>query len=172
MAQWAVMIPASQWATERLFHHDTVVVSAAGADVSPDDDVLLIADGKVVALTKVTKPDGDDLLLTYVRRAVDAPVPATDLNSPVVPLDQASFTSLAAGLAPLTADRKTWLVSVALPIEADTPAEAVRQFWTYMQDLGQAELPTYVWPSGNELAMQAFVLGEEANQDPEEDDEP
>ena len=38
-------------------------------------------------------------------------------------------------------------------------------------ELGPAELPTFVWPSGDELAMQAFVLGEEANQDPEEDEE-
>src|SRR4051794_6004502 len=101
MAQWAVMIPASQWATERLFHHDTVTVSAGGSDVSPDDEVLLIAAGKVVALTRATKSDGDDLHLTYVRRAFDAPTPAlaTTLNSPVTLLDQATFTSLAAGLA-------------------------------------------------------------------------
>jgi len=60
---------------------------------------------------------------------------------------------------------------VALPIEAATPAEAVRQFWSHVTELGPAELPTYVWPSGDELAMQAFVLGAEANQDPEEDDD-
>jgi hypothetical protein len=40
-----------------------------------------------------------------------------------------------------------------------------------VRDLGPAELPAYVWPSGDELAMQAFVLGAEANQDPEEDDD-
>jgi hypothetical protein len=40
-----------------------------------------------------------------------------------------------------------------------------------VRELGPVELPTYVWPYGDELAMQAFVLGEEANQDPEEDDE-
>ncbi len=37
-------------------------------------------------------------------------------------------------------------------------------------ELGPRELPTYVSPSDDELAMQAFVLGEEANQDPEEED--
>jgi hypothetical protein len=58
---------------------------------------------------------------------------------------------------------------VALPIEATNQAEAVRQFWSYVRELGPAELPTFVWPSGDELAMQAFVLGAEANQDPEED---
>ena len=57
------------------------------------------------------------------------------------------------------------------PIEASSPAEAVRQFWSHVLELGPAELPTYVWPSGDELAMQAFVLGAEANQDPEEEDE-
>ena len=40
-----------------------------------------------------------------------------------------------------------------------------------MQQLGPRELPVFVSPSGDELAMQAFVLGEEANQDPEEADE-
>ena len=68
-------------------------------------------------------------------------------------------------------ERKTWLVSVALPIEAANQAEAVRQFWSYVAELGPAELPAFVWPSGDELAMQAFVLGVEANQDPEEEDE-
>ncbi len=67
------------------------------------------------------------------------------------------------------AGKRTWLVSVDLPIEAETPAAAVREFWTYVRDLGPAELPAFVWPVGNELAMQAFVLGVEANQDPEED---
>ncbi len=54
---------------------------------------------------------------------------------------------------------------------AASPAEAVRQFWSYVAELGPAELPAFVWPSGDELAMQAFVLGAEANQDPEEDDD-
>jgi hypothetical protein len=47
----------------------------------------------------------------------------------------------------------------------------VRQFWSYVLELGPAELPTFVSPSGDELAMQAFVLGEQANQDPEEDED-
>ena len=41
-----------------------------------------------------------------------------------------------------------------------------------MQELGPRELPAFVSPSHDELAMQAYVLGAEANQDPEEDDEP
>jgi hypothetical protein len=63
----------------------------------------------------------------------------------------------------------TWLVSLALPIEAGSAAEAVRQFWAYVQDLGPAELPAFVSPADDELAMRVFVHGEEANQDPEED---
>ena len=75
---------------------------------------------------------------------------------------------LAARSAPAV-DSQTWLVSLDLPIEAPTPAEAVRLFWSYVRDLGPAELPAFVSPAGDELAMQAFVLGEEANQDPEEE---
>ena len=46
--------------------------------------------------------------------------------------------------------------------------------WTKIERPGASkpvELPTYVWPLGDELAMQVFVLGEEANQDPEEEDD-
>jgi hypothetical protein len=67
--------------------------------------------------------------------------------------------------------RSVWFVSVALPIEAMNRAEAVREFWTYLDKLGPRELPAYVWPLGDELAMQAFVLGSVANLDPEEDDD-
>jgi hypothetical protein len=62
-----------------------------------------------------------------------------------------------------------WLVSVTLPIEADSPAEAVDEFWHYVTTLGPAELPAFVSPLRDELAMQAFVKGEPANLDPEED---
>lgn len=200
MAQWAVTIPADQWATERLFHNDTVTIAGAAAPVraagataagavgavAPDDEVLLVADGHVVALARAAKADGDDLVMTYVRRAFDAPVPATGLPLPgsagaaassseagvPVRVEPEVFRRLTAALGgepgPGT---PSWLVSVALPIEAATPADAVRQFWTHMVELGPRELPTYVWPSGDELAMQAFVLGAEANQDPEEDED-
>jgi hypothetical protein len=68
------------------------------------------------------------------------------------------------------ADKADWLVSVALPIEAASPAEAVRAFWSYVDELGPRELPAFVSPARDELAMRAFVLGEPANLDPEEDD--
>jgi hypothetical protein len=179
MAQWAVIIPADRWATERLFHHDTVTVGSAAPEVRPDDEVLLVADGGVVALARAAKAKGDGLVLAYVRRAFDEPVAAGELGldpagaAGVVAVEPGTFRRVAAGIGSGAAprERKNWLVSVALPIEAETPAEAVRQFWSHVLTLGPVELPTYVWPSGDELAMQAFVLGEEANQDPEEEDE-
>ncbi len=61
------------------------------------------------------------------------------------------------------------MVSVALPIEADSPAEAVGEFWRYVTELGADELPAFVSPAEDELAMQAFVADEPAPQDPEDD---
>ena len=63
-----------------------------------------------------------------------------------------------------------WFVTLALPIEAASSAEAVREFWTYVDTLGPRELPAYVWPRGDELAMKAYVFDERAALDPEEDD--
>lgn len=68
------------------------------------------------------------------------------------------------------AQRQTWLVSVDLPIEAETPADAVVQFWRYLRELGPDELPTFVAPLHDELAMQAYVAGEQHDLDPEDDD--
>jgi hypothetical protein len=139
--------------------------------VAADDEVLLMADDRVVALARAGKAEGDDLVLTYLRRSFDAPVPpdGLSLTAPVTPVRPETFRRLAAALG--SGRDRAWLVSVALPIEAGTPAEAVRQFWSHVLELGPAELPAYVWPSGDELAMQAFVLGEQANQDPEEEDD-
>jgi hypothetical protein len=176
MAQWAVFIPADRWATERLFHHDTLTVaSSPAAQPAPDDEVLLVAGGDrplLVALGTVAKEGGGELVIAYTRRAFDEPVPAGELApaGPVTAIDVEVFRRLAGRLG-TDRDRRTWLVSVDLPIEAASPAEAVRQFWSYVQELGPAELPAFVSPSGNELAMQAFVLGEEASLDPEEDEE-
>lgn len=199
MSVWAVIIPAERWATERLFHHETVTLAGGAGAVALDDEVLLVAGGGVVALAQAVTTEGDDLVLAYVRRAYDEPVPADELlpagapgglsvsdeltaaadlsragdfsAAEIVPVDSQAFRRVAAALGAARRDKKSWLVSVALPIEAASPAEAVRQFWSHVHELGPVELPTYVWPSGDELAMQAFVLGAEANQDPEEEDE-
>ncbi|GGK83426.1 hypothetical protein [Mangrovihabitans endophyticus] len=176
MAQWAVIIPADQWAAERLFHHDTVAVpGTTGVDPAPGDDALLVAGGAdpcAVAVATIREARTGALLVGYRRRAFDEPVPVEDLklSEAVTALDRVDFDRVAArvgGRRVMT----DWLVSVAMPIEAAQPAEAVRQFWSYVRELGPAELPALVWPSGKELAMQAFVLGTEANQDPEEEDD-
>jgi hypothetical protein len=63
-----------------------------------------------------------------------------------------------------------WLVSVALPIEADSAAEAVAGFWDYVGRLGPGKLPAYVSPVDDELAMRAYLLDAPTNLDPEEED--
>ncbi|MEV0903044.1 hypothetical protein [Actinoplanes sp. NPDC049802] len=167
MARWSVVLPDEQWAAERLFQHDVVTVADGPAGAAVGDEVLVVAERQVVASARVEKTDGG-LALWYLRRAFDSPVPADSL--PVGEVDEVTFRRFAERLGG-PSDKKAWLVSVAMPIEAVNPAEAVRQFWSHVLELGPAELPTYVWPSGDELAMQAFVLGAEANQDPEEEDE-
>lgn len=122
----------------------------------------------------------------YTHRALDASVPLDDVpgltsapgrtlpSGRPMPLDEEAFAKLAARIGPehaVTAPQKSWLVGVELPIEATSPAEAVRQFWSYVTQLGPRELPAFVSPAGDELAMQAYVLGDEANLDPEEEDE-
>jgi hypothetical protein len=176
MAQWAVIIPADRWATERLFHHDTLAVQGVtGVRPGAGDDVLVVAGGpqpQVVALARVNQvADAGAVLLAYTRRAFDSPEPADGLkvDEPLAAVDAEVFQRFSARLGGGAAARRTWLVSLDLPIEADSAAEAVRQFWSYVLDLGPGELPTFVSPSGDELAMQAFVLGQQANQDPEED---
>lgn len=66
--------------------------------------------------------------------------------------------------------QQTWLVSVDLPVEAATPAEAVAEFWSYVRALGPDELPAFVAPADDELAMQAYVAGEPHDLDPEDED--
>ncbi|MGC4804595.1 hypothetical protein [Micromonospora sp. DT233] len=154
----------------------------------PGDPVAVLAEGplRLVALGRVARPTaerGDDpddpqsepvdaaLVVAYTRRVFDEPAPAEELtlDGPVTALPADAYRELVERLGPPPA-RRTWLVSLDLPIEAPTRAEAVRLFWAYVRDLGPRELPAFVSPYGDELAMQAFVLGAEANQDPEEDD--
>ncbi|MGW1057018.1 hypothetical protein [Micromonospora rubida] len=192
---WAVLLPPGRYDAERLVHHDTLELTgvdaagpAAPAGPRPGDPVAVLTEGplRLVALGRVARPtaerreDPDDpqsdpasgsLVVAYTRRAFDEPVEAEGLtlDGPVTALPAGAYRELAERLGPPQA-RRPWLVSLDLPIEAETPAEAVRVFWSYVRDLGPQELPAFVSPSGDELAMQAFVLGAEANQDPEEDD--
>ncbi|MBO4208887.1 hypothetical protein [Micromonospora echinofusca] len=189
---WLVVLPAGRHEAERLVHHETLELTGldGGDRPRPGDDVLVaVGDDppSVVALGRVARSAGDGydpddpqsaaetplpLVVTYTRRAFDDPLPADNLAvaGPVTPLDRAVFDTLAGRLGPAP-ERRDWLVSVHLPIEAATPAEAARIFWSYVLELGPRELPAFVSPSGDELAMQAFVLGAVANQDPEEDDD-
>jgi hypothetical protein len=175
MGRWAVVIPEERLAAERLFHHDTLELSGLTGPAA-GDEVLVVADDaaapRIVALGRVAGDDeGEPLVVAYTRRSFDRPATAATLTlgGPVTALDDETFRALAARLAPAV-DNRTWLVSLDLPIEAPDPAEAVRLFWSYVMELGPRELPAFVSPSGDELAMQAFVLGAEANQDPEEED--
>jgi hypothetical protein len=187
---WAVLLPTERYDAERLVHHDTLELTGldGASRPRPGDPVAVLVDAppRVVALGRVAaapgpaREDPDDpqsdaepapLVVRYTRWAFDAPVAVDRATGPgpVTALDRAAWRELADRLGPPPA-RRTWLVSLDLPIEAATPAEAVGIFWSYVQELGPRELPAYVSPSGDELAMQAFVLGAAANQDPEEDD--
>ncbi|MFG1803418.1 hypothetical protein ACGFI4_25080 [Micromonospora carbonacea] len=168
----------------------TTAAGAGGAAAGPrpgdpvavltEGPLRLVALGRVARATAERREDPDDpqsdpasgaFVVAYTRRVFDEPVPADGLalDGPVRALPADAYRALVARLGPPPA-RRSWLVSLDLPIEAATPAEAVRLFWSYVRDLGPRELPAFVSPSGDELAMQAFVLGAEANQDPEEDD--
>ncbi|MEV4513522.1 hypothetical protein AB0K00_31710 [Dactylosporangium sp. NPDC049525] len=190
MATWAVVVSEERYSQERLY----AAQFAPGGALPAGDEALLVAALDPPVVFGVARADAEGRL-RYTVNLVDAPLPfAATLEPGAHPIDEAAFTAVtdaatpagpAAGPGPagLTSAReaasnaavagvpgkRTWLVSVDLPIEAASPAEAVREFWTYVRDLGPAELPAFVWPAGDELAMQAFVLGAEANQDPEED---
>src|SRR5262245_22973856 len=113
--------------------------------------------------------------IRYTHRLFDEPVVVDDLplEPGLFPLAPESFDRVSARVGAdqrVDADKAGWLVSLAIPIEAASPVEAVREFWTYVLRLGPRELPAFVWPTGDELAMQAYVLGDLTNLDPEEDD--
>lgn len=172
MAHWAVVFPAERLDEERLVAHDSLPLPTDGDGPVSGDVVLLIAGASVFGLGRV-RTAGE---VHYTHRLIDDPLPVGDLklSGPgVYPLEPSVFEASAGAVDPyLRTDgpKRTWLVSVDMPIEAASPAEAARLFWSFVYELGPQELPAFVSPAGNELAMQAFVLGVETNQDPEEDD--
>jgi hypothetical protein len=156
--------------------------SVAPGGVSPGDVVALLVGGEprlLFGLGRIRErlAAKEELAIAYTDRLFDDPLPVGDLPlGPVerglTELDPSLYARLAARVSAQRrgdADRSQWLVSVTLPIEAASRAEAVREFWTYLAKLGPRELPAFVWPQGDELAMQAFVQGEETNLDPEEE---
>ncbi len=173
----------------------TVAVGDRVMLVATRQPPTVFALGTVSATHHETLSDGDDLdtsapaddevAISYAARFFDEPRPvpagvAVVAAGEVVRIDEAQWTAFV-DQRPATSTtggasgdsshiRQTWLVSLDLPIEASSAAEAVRQFWTYVTDLGPRELPTFVSPAGDELAMQAMVGGVEVNLDPEEDE--
>jgi hypothetical protein len=177
MAHWAVVVPAETYAGERLFANDSVGLPAPGP-VAGDVALLVVAGDEpaLFGLGRVRAADSDAPVVVYTHRCLDDPVylEGLPLDGPgVYPLDSATYEVWAGKVgAELRVDgpKRTWLVSVDLPIEAGSPAEAVRAFWSYVYELGPRELPAFVAPSDDELAMEAYVLGAEANLDPEEEE--
>lgn len=183
MRYWSATVSADRYQVERLYQQDVLEIAGSGevagtGEVALGDRVALVAGTTppvVFAFGEVITIESErGLVIRYTDRFFDDPQPAGDLVTPdgrahpgIAPVPPATFAALArrAGDQPPV---RTWLVSLDLPIEATGPAEAVRQFWTYVHGLGPRELPAFVAPVDDELALQAFVLGEEANQDPEE----
>jgi len=160
MAYRSVVLSAERYAQERLYAED--LVEAPG--VAPGDNVLLVAATEPPVVFGVGR-FAQSGFVKYTERNFDEPVPADSGLLDGGEIDAGVFAAFAGRLRP--GRDRVWLVSLDLPIEAPTSAEAVRRFWSYVRELGPVELPTYVAPAGDELAMQAFVLGEEADQDPE-----
>ncbi|WP_238010815.1 hypothetical protein KZZ52_03980 [Dactylosporangium sp. AC04546] len=172
MAKWTVVVSPEQYESERLYGSDKLAVPGVGDSLSAGDEVLLVAAIDEPVVFGLARADGHGGL-QYTVNLLEAPLPAPDsvkaATEGVHAVDERAFLDIQRRVRPPDTVRRTWLVSVDMPIEAASPGEAVRAFWNYVRELGPAELPAFVWPSGNELAMQAFVLGAEANQDPEED---
>jgi hypothetical protein len=171
MAYWALVVSAECYADERLYARD--VLDASAGDAADGDPVLLVAavsPAVVFGLGRVERGG-----VRYTHRMLDEPQPADGIEldgagwQRLEPEAYAAVADRVSAAYRVDADKRTWLVSVDLPIEAPSAAEAVRLFWTYVRELGPGELPAFVAPTDDELALQAFVLGEEANLDPEED---
>src|SRR5262245_10153850 len=176
MGFWAVLVPGERYRAERMFHHETLdAPEPLVRPMAAGDEVLLIADVEprlVFGAATVRETAQGAVVLSYTRRVFDEPVPANGLalDGPATALGEEAFRAVAARL-PLPPDQRGWLVSVDLPIEAGSAAEAVRTFWSYVSELGPRELPAFVTPAEDELAMEAYVLGEPASLDPEDDED-
>jgi hypothetical protein len=155
------MVSAERYAQERMLGN--AELRLAGVPVG--ERVVLVAstDPPVVFGLGWAVRDG---VVRYTRRLFDVPLPADGLAEGAISTEIYEQLTRQAGPAGRV---RTWLVGVDLPVEADSPAEAVRRYWSYLHDLGPTELPAYVTPIEDELAMQAYLVGEPAPLDPEED---
>ena len=192
MRYWSVVVAADRYDAERLYSHDCLVLTEI-TELSPGDRVVLVADTRspiVFGLGTVTAtsgarddaehdpddpesppPETGEVSIAYDRRMFDAPVvaPAALVSGKLAEIDATTWARFDTASPPAD-EPQTWLVSLDLPIEASSAAEAVRQFWSYVAELGPRELPAFVSPAGDELAMQAMVAGVEVNLEPEEDE--
>jgi hypothetical protein len=189
---WVIAIPGERYAVERLFLRNTldlgdvpaprprvgdpvVLVALAGAP-------LIFALGRVAGASNTVNhgqasPSAGSaaLEIAYTNRLFDKPIPADGLLSIQRPgiylLDGERFTTTIAMLE-VTAESpgqlNEWQVELCLPIEAASPADAVRSFWTYINELGPSELPVFVAPIGDELALTPYVHSDPAIFDPDE----
>jgi hypothetical protein len=161
MGHRAVVISPERYAQERLVGNAELGV----AGVPAGEQVVLIVATSPPVVFGLGRTVRDDTV-RYTRRLFDTPLPADGLaEGPVPPEVYADLAARAGPPAPV----RTWLVGVDLPVEADSPAEAVRRYWSYLRELGPSELPAYVAPIEDELAMQAYLVGAEASLDPEDD---
>ncbi|MGA8114190.1 MAG: hypothetical protein WCA46_11055 [Actinocatenispora sp.] len=163
---------------------DDVVLTAAGERpvVFGLARVVAVAAADRVADDPDDEPDADGpyrVVVEYTRRLLDRPVPAAEVDcasdvdrarTAPLTLESGRYRQLVARLgaaAEPAGPTHEWMVSLDLPIEASSAAEAVRIFWTYVRQLGPGELPAFVWPRGDETAMRPYVLGAEHDLDPE-----
>jgi hypothetical protein len=174
---WVAAVPPERFAAERAYARDTFPLDpAAGPGDGPaiGDRVALVAVAEPPVLFGLGERRGSAGEVRYTHRLFDEP-PALDgsVTPGLTEVTAERFHALTGGVGAdrrVDADRSEWFVMVALPIEAGSKAEAVREFWTYVDKLGPSQLPAFVWPRGDELAMQAYLLGERVNLDPEEDE--
>jgi hypothetical protein len=183
MNHWLAVVAPERYADEVLYARPACTVAYQGVDMpAAGDPVLLVAASAQPLIFAVGviegRREGAEVTIAYRRRLFDQPIEAgaIEIFSPgLLPVDRDRYERLAASIPPPglrpAGPKPEWFVSVSLPIEADSRAEAVREFWTYVEKLGPRELPALVWPRGDEMSMQAFVLGAPANQDPEGDDD-
>jgi hypothetical protein len=175
---WVAVVPADRYEAERAYARDAFHLDAFHLDAfqpsydppATGDRIALVAATDPPVLFGLGRVDGDEV--RYTHRFFDEPPARGAAYRPgLTEVSPGAFDDLAEGVGRrVDADRAEWFVMVALPVEAASKAEAVREFWTYVDKLGPAELPAFVWPRGDELAMQAYLLGERVNLDPEEDE--
>ncbi|MEV0650309.1 hypothetical protein AB0I28_34115 [Phytomonospora sp. NPDC050363] len=170
MAHWLIVVDTTEYERQRMYAADTVTLPGGGGP-GDGDTALLAADGVLFGAGTVQGGEA-----VYTHRVLEEPPALEDSDSTpgARPLDgetYARLSSLIPATAVVTAPVRDYLVSVTIPVEASSPAEAARLYWSYVAELGPAELPAFVAPYGDELDMRAYVLGSPHEMDPEEEDD-